>query len=158
MAAAAALFLLGCALAAIAIPHAGFAHLAWAVIPCAAAGGYALHRSARASPTLLSKGYTRALVVVAFSLILAAAVLHDPDQYDEDLRATMTLVHRFDLVLAGACLLTAALRYARSRFALPATAALSPLLLFVLPLGTAAALWWMFAVRGREATVRSSEA
>ena len=87
-----------------------------------------------------------------------AATLHDPDAFAEDLRRTMILVQRCDVVLAVACLVVAGLRAAGSRFALPATAAVSPLLLFVLPLGTAASIWWMIRVRGTEATARASAA
>jgi len=148
MATGAAVFVLGSALAVAVFIHAGLGHLAVVLLPGALAAGYLLNRSARLRPVELSKGYTRALVLVGFSLVLLAATLHDPEAYGEDLRKTMALVHLLDLVLATSCFVVAALRLARSRFAPAATAALSPLLLFVLPLGTAASIWWMVRVRG----------
>ncbi|MHC4452519.1 MAG: hypothetical protein ACYS0E_20645 [Planctomycetota bacterium] len=158
MATAAALFLLGSALSVVVFSYAGLGYLAWVLTPGALFAGYLLHRAARHRPGELSKGYTRALVLVGFSLVLFAATLHDPDAFAEDLRRTMILVQRCDVVLAVACLVVAGLRAAGSRFALPATAAVSPLLLFVLPLGTAASIWWMIRVRGTEATARASAA
>ena len=158
MATGAAFLLLGSALSVAVFRSAGLGHLAWAATPVALFAGYLLHRAARQRPDALSKGYTRALVLVGFSLVIFAATLHDANAYAEDLHTTMALVQRCDLVLAVACLLVAGLRTTRSRFALPGTAALSPLLLFVLPLGTAASIWWMVRVRGTEATARASAA
>jgi hypothetical protein len=148
MATGAALFVLGSALSVAVFSYAGLGQLAWVLTPGALFAGYLLHRAARHRPGEMSKGYTRALVLVGFSLVVFAATLHDPDAFAEDRRGTMTLVQRCDVVLAVACLLVAGLRTTRSRFALPATAAVSPLLLFVLPLGTAASIWWMVRVRG----------
>lgn len=158
MAIFAALALLGSALAAVGFIHTDLAAMIWMQVPVAAFAAWVLHRTARRTPGPLRSGYTLTLVAVGFSLVLVAALLHDPDEYGPDLRKTMTMVHRFDLVLAAACLVVAALRHFESRFALPATAALSPTLIFVLPLGTIAAIWWMVRVRGSEATARACAA
>jgi hypothetical protein len=158
MATGAAFLLLGSALSIAVFDYAGLGHLAWVVTPVALLAAYLLHTTARQPPGVLSKGYTRALVLVGISLLIFAVTLHDPDAFADDLHKTMTFVQRCDWALAVACLLVAGLRTTRSRFALPATAALSPLLLFVLPLGTAASIWWMVRVRGTEATARASAA
>ncbi|MHC4939199.1 MAG: hypothetical protein ACYTHK_09550 [Planctomycetota bacterium] len=143
----AAFMLLGGALTSVVPIPAGFG---WVLLPIVVLFGYLLHLAARERPHPLSVGYDRALLVTGVCVILMAATMHNPDRWDEEMRESVSLVHRFELVIAGACLLTWALRRTRSRFALPATHALSPLPLFIIPIGTVVSIWWMFSVRGRE--------
>jgi len=103
-------------------------------------------------PAGLIAGYTAALAVGGVVTGLAAGLLYR-GKWDEWARVIRLLAHLHAL-MAIACLLAAGLRHFGAAAARAATAVASVLLIFLIPMGTAAFFWWLLRVRHLEAPSR----
>jgi len=103
-------------------------------------------------PARFIAGYTAALGVGGIATGLAAVLLYGI-QGDEWARTIRLLAHLHAL-MAVACVLAAVLRHFGATSARAVTAVASILLIFLIPMGTAAFLWWLLRVRHQEAPPR----
>src|SRR5262249_52952098 len=104
-------------------------------------------------PPSLVRGYTTALGIVGAILLLNAAALGLPwiiAPLPPDTQRLLRLVAEGELIFSALIGVVFVLRVNGSRRALPATEALNVLLMILVPIGTACALYWAVAIRSRE--------
>jgi len=101
----------------------------------------------------LARGYTLALGIVATLFLLGALTTYsmaENPEIDPSVQWAFIFTTRLNVAVAAITGLVVYLRVRKSQFAIGATGALSILLAFYFPVGTAVFLYWWFGIRRRE--------
>lgn len=91
-----------------------------------------------------------ALLVLASHTFLIIPIMQEEAEPDPIVLSVFRFLQVVEVFLSVSCIAVGILRVFGFRLARPATAAISILLFFWLPFGTAAFLYWVFWVRKRE--------
>ena len=99
------------------------------------------------------KGYSTALLILGALQLLGALQMRSSDA-TPSIAFSYSLISNILILIGIACLVVSLLRWMRSTVALPATAALSIVLLIGFPFGTILSLYWLTRVRQKEAVLQ----